>query len=126
MHGDHFPLFGTRCLRILDDGVCELDRGHDGGHLPYVPGDYLPPPLITPLDLLHLRHWPRSSACPLCGQPVNSVSCEGPTVAYRGTLARGDGAIEMAGGETEFEWRFGPCGCVGREILTSVDRSAGP
>ncbi|MFI1030746.1 hypothetical protein [Streptomyces sp. NPDC020951] len=88
--------------------MCELDRGHDGDHLPYVPGCYLPPPLITPLDLLHLAHWPLRTACLLCGRRVDAVSCDGPTLTFR----EGDGR-----GDVECEWRFGPCGCVGRELI---------
>lgn len=110
MYSGHLPLFGTTCYRVLDDGVCELDRGHDGDHLPYVPGDYLPPPLVTPLDLLHLPHWPRRTTCLLCGRRVNSVSCEGPTLVTR---------EDDDQGALECEWRFGPCGCTGREIITA-------
>jgi hypothetical protein len=105
----YISLFGPSCYRILDDGVCELDRGHDGDHLPYVPGDYLPLPLITPLHILTLMQWGSRLNCPLCGTRAESVTCDGPVVIYR----------EFEGpGSTECEWWFGPCGCRGREIVT--------
>ena len=113
MYSGFIPLDGGRCLRILDDGVCELDRGHDGDHLPYVPGYYLPAPIITPLDLLHLPHWPRRTTCLLCRRPVYSLSSEGPTLVFREDTGTSD---------VEYEWRFGPCGCTGREILTATEQ----
>lgn len=109
MYDSSFSLFGTRCLRVLDEGVCELDRGHEGDHLPFVPGGYLPPPLITPLDLLRWEPYGPGAVCLLCGQRIVAASCEGPTLTFR----EGDDQ-----GLLECEWRFGPCGCVGREILT--------
>ncbi|MFC8156322.1 hypothetical protein ACFUO0_20105 [Streptomyces cinereoruber] len=98
------------CFRILDDGWCELDRGHDGDHLPYVPGEYLPLPLITPLDVLGLTLRPRP-VCPLCGTRCTLISYDHPGVIYR--EFEGEGSVEC-------EWRFGPCGCRGREIVTAV------
>lgn len=103
-------LFGRGCGWILDDGACELDRGHDGDHLPYVPGCYLPPPLVTPLDLLRPLHWLLGTTCPLCGGKANAVSCEGPVLVFR---------EDDQQGVLECEWRFGPCGCTGREIITA-------
>ncbi|MFI9005092.1 hypothetical protein [Streptomyces sp. NPDC053541] len=117
MRYDSFLSAGPRCPRVLGDALCGLDRGHDGDHLPYVPGGYLPPPLLTPLDLLGLVRQARP-ACPLCGARVTSIWCDGPVVVYR--------ELEDVG-STECEWSFGPCGCKGREIVTAThNSSAGP
>lgn len=101
---------GTHCYRVLDDGVCELDRGHDGDHLPYVPGEYLPLSLITPLHILALTWRNPRLTCPLCGTPSTSISCNEAGVIFREFEGRGS---------VEGEWCFEPCGCTGREIITA-------
>ncbi|MFI6274294.1 hypothetical protein [Streptomyces sp. NPDC050988] len=113
VYSGSIPLFGSRCYRILDDdGVCELNRGHDGDCLPYEPGYYLPPPLITPLHILTLMWWHPRLVCLLCGTNATSVSCDGPVLVIR----------DFDGPESvECDWRFKPCGCEGREIVTAEE-----
>lgn len=108
-------IFGSSCGRILDDGICELARGHDGDHLPYVPGYYLPLPLITPLHILTLMRWHPRLICPLCRTRAVSVSYDHPGVIYRD--------FEDVG-SVECEWAFEPCGCRGREIVTAQANEA--
>lgn len=117
-----------QCCWIVDPGKytqCGLWCGHDGEHLPHV-GEYLPPPIISPLWVLQFRQQITAHAwmlmsCPLCGarpparrtlppwEPGLEVECT-PTLAYR----------EWGGHEQitqEVHWRFEPCGCEGRELL---------
>lgn len=100
------------CCWIVDGEDCEpcgLWCGHDGDHTSYVPGAYLPPPIIGPLDVLPIA-LRRPGRCPLCRRRVDSYRAE-ETLALRDV---GDGWREP---EHETEWRFEPCGCEGREIL---------
>lgn len=114
-----------QCCWIVDDGYeqCGLWCGHDGDHIPYTPGIYLPPPVIDPLTVLSvLRHrWGSGLLCPLCGARVDWPSREGP---YR--VHRDDGTVSWFEpgddpGSVELTWRFEPCGCEGRELLPSFD-----
>jgi hypothetical protein len=109
------------CCWLLDvDTQCGLWCGHDGDHVPYTPGDYLPPPIIGLLDLLRLqqRPWPHW-VCPLCGAHADHISCDAPFSVQRDGDGNASwyapGAIRV---DIECAWRFEPCGCEGREILS--------
>lgn len=100
-----------RCCWIVTADRCGLWCGHDGDHLPYTPGDYLPEPILHPLDLLLRR--PGVLRCPICGSVDKTWGlCFG--VEF-GLISRQVGdEIHLS---TEGIWRFEPCGCEGREIL---------
>jgi hypothetical protein len=99
---------------------CGLWCGHDGDHTPYVPGAYLPPPIIGPLELLtplRRSRWPHV-ICPLCQTPADQVSCGALFRVHRDS----DGSTSWnehgeGPGDSEYLWRFEPCGCEGRELL---------
>lgn len=96
---------GTACPRIAEDYVpCGLLWCHDGPCVPFVPGGYLPPPILHPLDeWLARRLW----RCPLCWRSINAVNAEYLTVFRQG---QGDQLSE----ETEITcW---PCECVVRDV----------
>jgi hypothetical protein len=113
----HLELFVEHpCCYIVpgaEDVVqCGLWCGHDGAHLPYVPGAYLwLAPELHPLDALRLRlaRWPWRMLCPVCAGTASSWEAKqaGLTVWILGGEQR-------AGYPTE--WRFGPCGCEAREV----------
>lgn len=99
------------CCRVVDhDGEpwqCGQYCGHDGGCTWFTPGSYLPPPLIGPLAWLAVSGrspWPWRRWCPLCGEPVGSVTCEPTTAMYEDEI------------RSEVRWEFQPCGCEGREL----------
>jgi hypothetical protein len=101
------------CCWIVDYDRCGLWCGHDGDHLGYVPGNYLPPPLIGPLDVLRVQF--RVLRCPMCGRAPKRrwefhASVERPVTACRGSGE--DVQVTL-----EAQWRFSPCGCEAREIL---------
>src|SRR5690348_14925945 len=114
---EHLRLAGGRhrCCRLADgtQGVeqCGLWCCHDGACLPYTPGEYLPEPMLHPLDLLRMRRavfpWWR---CPLCSRLTASDYAGDPV-----SMIRWDGA-GWREPETEIAWQFTPCGCVGRVI----------
>jgi len=118
-----------QCCWVADPEECTqcgLWCGHDGDHVPYTPGDYLPAPLLHPLDIAAIVLW-GAKRCPLCKtsvefQPwanvVTGWSCEGPTQVWRLT-----GPPAWAVGpewQWEYAWRFEPCGCEGRELLPEL------
>lgn len=97
-----------------DCGPCGLWCGHDGEHVPYTPGAYLPPSIIS---LSSFRVGPNFT-CPLCAASANHVVAEGPFRVARD----GDGSASWyelgdGPGDVEILYQFGPCGCEGREIL---------
>jgi hypothetical protein len=112
-----------------DAHPCGLWWRHDGEHVPFV-GDYLPPPLLHPLDarLVPIRARETGTACPnghggrwfepFPGrrwwiEPSYQVEA---TTALRHFV---DG--HWLAPQTELEWRFEPCGCTFREIVTAPD-----
>lgn len=99
---------------------CGLLWRHPGPCMPFVPGDYLPPPLLHPLDvLLPMQAW----RCPLCGDPVSALPMAELVTAFRGDHVNWDRA------QPEWQWTFWPCGCVVRDIEPSrpgVTRLAPP
>jgi hypothetical protein len=110
-----------QCCWYADaDNPCGLWCGHDGDHAPYMPGAYLPPPIISPLDLLALQlgQWPHL-ACPLCRARTDAVSCDRAFHVARD----GDGNVTWyereadSPGDIEQAWRFNPCGCEARQLL---------
>lgn len=106
---------GPQCQRIVSGEQCGLDHGHDGEHLPYTPGEYLPPPMLHPLDILLLSRT-RAPRCPVCGIRLGSFGYEWEvTHAFRHFA---DGVW----GEPEVEvgWRFQPCEHGAREIVTQI------
>lgn len=120
---------------VPDDGemyACGLLAGHRGACTPHV-GDYLPPVILHPLDayLVPVRLQASGIACPnghgrrgrwhvssifggrmLWTEP--SFGVEGPAAAFRHFE---DGAWLPP--ESELLWRFEPCGCEFRQILTA-------
>lgn len=97
------------CPALAGDHPCGLLWRHDGGHVPFLPGEYLPPPLLHPLDLLLLGvAAPQGCRCPLCGQWAGAPDCELVT-PFRGAPENWGRA------RAEWQWTFLPCGCTGRE-----------
>jgi len=97
------------CLRLADGyEQCGLLWQHAGPCVPFTPGDYLPPPILHPLDVA-VRSMLRSWLCLLCGTQFTSVIAEYVT-AFRGEQVNWD--------RPSFETRltFLPCGCVGRDV----------
>ncbi|MEU5596671.1 hypothetical protein [Streptomyces sp. NPDC020298] len=114
-----------QCCWIIDGDDyehCGLWCDHDGDHVPYTPGAYLPPPIISPLGLLALQRCRWSClVCPLCGRRGEYVSCDPPFRVRRD----GDGSTSWyepddGPGDIEILWQFEPCGCEGREILPDL------
>lgn len=104
-----------RCCWIVELEQCGLWCGHDGDHLGYVPGGYLPPPLIGPLDVLRVSGRFRVRRCPVCGRTPKhwwefDASVESPVSAYRRSGEDWQMTLESL-------WSFSPCGCEAREIL---------
>ena len=119
----HFAQQHQCCWIVDGETRCGLWCGHDGDHVPYMPGEYLRAPLLHPLDAVKLLVW-GIERCPLCGASVafdpwaNVVTgayCEGPTCVWRLNGPR----TWIVGPESqwEYEWKFEPCGCEGRELL---------
>lgn len=111
------------CWTVGEDyGPCSLWCSHDGDHIPYTPGIYLPPPAISPLALLAVQqHRWHDMACPLCGTRADGISWEKPYCIYRD----GDGHVSWyepgdRRGSIERTWRFEPCGCEARELLPAL------
>lgn len=98
---------------------CGLLAGHDGGHVPFVPGEYLPPPLLHPIDVLlasaaDLPWW--RCRCLLCG--AWSGMPDGELVTpFRGGSENWDQV------RAEWQWTFRPCGRVGREVPDEHDEA---
>lgn len=96
-----------------DYTLCGLLAGHLGDHVPFVPGEYLPPPLLHPLDAFKAAHARR---CLLCGNESTPPVAEAVT-AFRGEHANWDRA------SFEWQWRFWPCGCVVRTVPSGHDEA---
>ncbi|MGR3875747.1 hypothetical protein ACUXZZ_45260 (plasmid) [Streptomyces graminifolii] len=111
------PPFTCPWLVSAFTAQCGLWYGHDGPHIPYEPGDYLDLPQLHPLDILpiqmHGLYSIRFFHCPLCGTRTNQISWDAPTLNVRHLL---DEAVASV------TWRFGPCGCEGRELLLNPHR----
>lgn len=86
---------------------CGLLWQHPGPCRPFVPGDYLPPPLLHPLDALLADLLGRR--CPLCGVVVVQVDADFVT-AFRGEQTNWDRP------SLETQLTFWPCRCVVRVI----------
>lgn len=117
MFHERVILAPSTCPRVVEhDGdlyACGLaDWDHDGECVWFVPGGYLPPPLITPLDWLDAG-WkgPWSPGwrwqCPICRTPGDTAYSE-PTLAIYGDAEDAE--------RNEIRWEFRPCGCEGREF----------
>lgn len=99
------------CLRVAAGyQPCGLLWQHSGPCVPFVPGDYLPPPMLHPLDFnmppgnrWHMR-------CPLCRCPAAGWNVDA------GTVFRGDN-VNWGHASVEWEFTFEPCGCGGRVVL---------
>lgn len=89
-----------------DYTLCGLLAGHLGDHVPFVPGEYLPPPLLHPLDAFKAAHARR---CLLCGNESTPPVAEAVT-AFRGEHANWDRA------SFEWQWTFWPCGHLVRTV----------
>lgn len=100
------------CPRVAFDGddivPCGLLWQHDGPCVPFTPGDYLPPPIAHPLDLLRPRllEIPR---CPMCRAPVRHTIVDYVT-AFRG------GEANWGRAQLEAQITATPCGCVMRNL----------
>lgn len=105
----HVRLLPFRRKRWLDRNrpvACGLLWQHDSLCVPFVPGDYLPPPILHPLDvLLDPMIW----RCPLCKGNFNHWDSEAVT-PFRGGRENWDRV------RVEQQWTFQPCGCVGRSF----------
>lgn len=105
-------LGAQQCQAIIDREQCGLEHRHADGHVPFVPGEYLPPPMLHPLDVLLITRT-RMPRCPVCRVRLRSASCDWEvTHAFR----HFDGGHWDAP-ELEIEWRFDPCGHKAREVL---------
>ena len=117
----HLRLAGGahQCCRLVGVEQCGLWCCHAGECVARV-GDYLPPPLVHPLDMLLLdlqwlrRDW-RWMRCPICRAGPNDWHGFSWGIDYIGLVVRcyyggENSAIEAA-------WRFTPCGCEGRQIV---------
>lgn len=93
-----------------DFGPCGLLWQHPGPCVPFVPGDYLPPPLLHPLDLGRALADRWRLLCPICWRPVTDWDAPLSTV-FRG------GSINWDRPSVEYEPMFQPCGCVGRVVV---------
>ncbi|MFC8676698.1 hypothetical protein ACFUEN_28935 [Streptomyces griseorubiginosus] len=106
------------CCWMVGEEACGLWCGHDGEHLPYAVGAYLPPPTISPLWILRFQQQHAAGAwlmwqCPLCGaRPAPDFGVDrGPdTEVHRVWEDQKQVTYELT-------WRFEPCGCEGRELL---------
>lgn len=100
------------CPRIAEGfDPCGLLYGHDGPCASFVPGNYLPPLLLHPLDWwAAFRTWPWALWCPLCRCRASGFSDADFVTAFRGEQANWD--------RPSHEWQitFQPCGCVARTI----------
>lgn len=107
-----------RCCRLtLGPGrepgyQCGQYCGHRSDCTWFVPGEYLPPPLLRALDPRGIRE-----QCPVCGSWVNSVGVEDALWWLRDEGWSCAYAEPTPGATFEALWRFGPCGCEAREIL---------
>jgi len=101
----------TPCPRIVASfEPCGLLRQHPGPCVPFVPGEYLPPPMLHPLDF-SMPPAPRwHMMCPLCWRPTTGWN------ASAGTVFRGD-SVNWNQPSAEWEFKFEPCGCVGRVVV---------
>lgn len=102
-----------QCCWIVDYEQCGLWCGHDGEHLPFTPGVYLPPPMLHPLDVLLLSRTvaPR---CPVCGIRLRLGDFDYEREVAHAFRHFEDG--QWSEPELESELRFSPCGCEAREI----------
>lgn len=98
------------CPAFVGDHACGLLWRYDGDHVPFVPGEYLPPPLLHPLDTVKAAH---ARCCPLCGGESTPPVAEAVT-AFRGDYDRPS---------FEWQWAFWPCGCVGRTVPSEHDKA---
>ncbi len=99
--------------------MCGLWCGHQGEHVPYVPGGYLRlPPEMHPLEVLLFRivrrptAWPWlwwGPSCPVCRRPVVDWDCWWPQ--REGWQAGDEWRIGLVA-----TWRLRPCGCEAREL----------
>ncbi|MFF7881034.1 hypothetical protein ACH40F_07850 [Streptomyces sp. NPDC020794] len=118
-----------QCCWIFDSETqCGLWCGHDGEHLPHV-GEYLPPPIVSPVWVLQFRQQMMARAwvfmrCPLCGARPPAVRPPASRLLWeRGFEVECTPMLacrEWEGYEQitqEMQWRFEPCGCEGREML---------
>lgn len=99
------------CPRVADGyELCGLLWQHPGPCVPFVPGDYLAPLLLHPLDLGTALADRWHMLCPMCWRRVTDWD------APLSTVSRG-GSINWDRPSVEYEFTFQPCGCVGRVIL---------
>lgn len=101
------------CPALVGDRACGLLWRHDGDHVPFVPGEYLPPPLLHPLDRMKAVN---ARCCPLCGGESTPPIAEAVT-AFRGEHTNWDRP------SFEWQWEFWPCGCVGRTVPDEHDKA---
>jgi hypothetical protein len=101
------------CCWITDREQCGLWCGHDGDHLPYVPGQYLRlPPEVHPLDVLRFLlsvWWQRGLPCPMCGQRTDDWT--GGRMSYESWHVGDERRAAPVA-----RWQFWPCRCEAREV----------
>lgn len=99
------------CWRFPGGAECGLWCGHEGDdHVPFTPGIYLPPPILTPIDRLVLAATRRFMRCPGCG--ARADCCTVRLDVFHRVI---DDAARLFTG-TETHWTFDPCGCTLREL----------
>ena len=91
-------------------GPCGLLWQHPGPCVLFAPGDYLPPPMLHPLDLDRATADRWRLLCPLCWCRVSGWNSDAVT-AFRGDSVNWDRP------SAEWEFTFEPCGCVGRVVV---------
>lgn len=117
---------GDHCPRVDEQGnPCGLIYGHDGDHVPFVPGDYLPAPILHPLDrlLVRVRGHSRVRLCPNGCSPLRVLRwiygnyiADLSEVYWEAPSAWHYVDDEVPHVEFQVMVRFGPCGCEFREI----------
>lgn len=130
-----WPQIGKDACPGLIDGTyyCGLFYGHDGPCTRYVPGHYLPLPILHPLDLLLV--WIRAVAgvwlCPNGCSPLRRLrSMWGDYISDLAHVSRDPltqvvyTTDEHHPVEIESPIRFEPCGCEFREIVAPGEQPA--
>jgi hypothetical protein len=108
------------CCCLVGELQCGLWCGHDGEHVPHIPGGYLlMPPLLSPLGRLR---WARGT-CPVCSRPLRPKQTGAGRFWLREAAESGEFGLyvwQIDGGFTVSRvgllWRFWSCGCEAFEV----------
>lgn len=130
-----WPELGKDACPQLVDGTyyCGLLFGHDGPCTQYVPGHYLPLPILHPLDrlLVCIRAVDGVRLCPNGCSPLRRLRCMwGDYISDLTSISRDPltqvvyTTDEDKHVEQESPIRFEPCGCEFREIVAPDHQAA--